>query len=93
MGIMCETSQNDYPWRWGLAAVENLTAVTDAQEGVTYYYLEPGQRGEVWGAVRMTEIIEARNPQPCWAGLIHEDVQIPQSQNNVGRREIRIEAR
>ncbi len=93
VGIMCETSQNDYPWRWGLAAVENLTAVTDAQEGVTYYYLEPGQRGEVWGAVRMTEIIEARNPQPCWAGLIHEDVQIPQSQNNVGRREIRIEAR
>lgn len=90
VGIMCETSQSDYPWRWALASEENLTAVYDEKEDVTYYYLEPGQRGEVWGAIRLTEIVEARNPQPCWAGLIHEDVQIPQSQNNVGRREIRI---
>ncbi|MBZ0309290.1 MAG: hypothetical protein K8I82_24710 [Anaerolineae bacterium] len=93
VGIMCETSQSNYPWRWAVAPSELLTAVYDEEEDVTYYYLEPGQRGEVWGAVRLSEIVEARNPQPCWAGLIHEDVQIPSSQDNVGRREIYIEPR
>jgi hypothetical protein len=93
VGIMCETSQSNYPWRWAVAPLKDLTPVYDAEEDVTYYYLQPGQRGEVWGAIRMTEIVKARNPQPCWAGLIHEDVQIPSNQDNVGRREVYIEPR
>jgi hypothetical protein len=37
----------------------------------------------------MTEI-EARNPQNCWAGLIHEDVEISIRNNNVGQREVEL---
>jgi hypothetical protein len=92
VGIMCDTSESDYPWRWALAPLEALTAVYDPQDDQTYYYLEAGQRAETWGAIRMTELIPARNPQPCWAGLIHEDVGIPARQNNVGRREIELAA-
>jgi hypothetical protein len=91
VGIMCDTSESDFPWRWALAPLEELTLVEDAS-GQTYYYLQPGQRAETWGAIRMTQRIEARNPQPCWAGLIHEDVGIPAQQNNVGRREVEVVA-
>ncbi|HVO71174.1 MAG TPA: hypothetical protein VMT24_14085, partial [Aggregatilineaceae bacterium] len=71
-------------------SLDQLTAVHDAETGHTYYYLEPGQRSEVWGAIRMTTIYSARNPQYCWAGLIHEDVGIPPFQSRVGEREIQL---
>jgi hypothetical protein len=90
VGIMCDTAESDYPWRWALAPLDELTQVYDPERDETYFYLEPGQRAESWGAIRMTELIEARNPQPCWAGLIHEDVGIPALQNNVGRREVEL---
>jgi hypothetical protein len=90
IGIMCDTSESDFPWRWALAPLDELTSVYDPERDETFYYLEPGQRAETWGAVRMTELVEARNPQPCWAGLIHEDVGIPANQNNVGRREVEL---
>ncbi|HLA45430.1 MAG TPA: hypothetical protein VJZ27_18415, partial [Aggregatilineales bacterium] len=90
VGIMCDTAESDFPWRWAAAPLDELTAEYDAESDETYYYMQPGQRAEVWGAVRMTEIIEARNPQVCWAGLIHEDVGIPPLQNSVGRREIEL---
>ena len=41
----------------------------------------------VWGAIRMTEI-EALNPQNCWAGLIHEFVEVSIRNTNVGSREV-----
>lgn len=90
IGINCDTAYSDFPWRWALAPEDELTAVYDAASDETYYYLLPGQRAEVWGAVRMTEILEARNPQACWAGLIHEDVGIPAFQSRVGAREVEI---
>ncbi len=90
VGLQCDTSENSYPWRWALGDLDELTEVYDAERDQTFYYLEPGARSEVWGAVRMTEIIDARNPQPCWAGLIHEQVGIPPRQNNVGAREIEL---
>jgi len=90
VGIKCDTSMSDFPWRWALAPEDELTAIYDQERDETYYYLLPGQRAEVWGAVRMTTLIDARNPQPCWAGLIHEDVGIPPNQNNVGRREVEL---
>jgi hypothetical protein len=38
----------------------------------------------------MTEIFKARNPQYCWAGLIHEEVEIPTSQSRLGARQIKL---
>jgi hypothetical protein len=92
VGIKCETSFSDFPWRWALAPLDELQAVYDEVDGKTYYYLLPGQRAEVWGAIRMTELRQAANPQDCWAGLIHEDVEIPAFQAEVGRREIELAA-
>lgn len=90
VGINCDTAYSDFPWRWALAPQDELEAVYDELTNETYYYMQPGQRAEVWGAVRMTEILKARNPQDCWAGLIHEDVGIPAFQSRVGAREIEL---
>jgi hypothetical protein len=85
VGIQCSTSSSAWPYRWGIGTPESLTQV-QSPDGNTYYYLMPGERSVVWGAVRMTELIAARNPQQCWAGLIHEDVAVPNP--NVGARDI-----
>ncbi|NLX10258.1 MAG: hypothetical protein GXY36_11430 [Chloroflexi bacterium] len=90
VGINCDTSLSDFPWRWAIAPQDELTEVYDEKNGETYYYLQPGQRAEVWGAIRMTELVRARNPQACWAGLIHEDVGIPALQSRVGAREVEL---
>jgi hypothetical protein len=81
VGLDCDTCMSDYPWRWALAPIEELTAVEI--DGQTYYYLMPGQRAVVHGGVRLTEIVESRNPQQFWAGLIHEDVGIAPLNNRV----------
>lgn len=90
VGINCQTAYSDFPWRWALGSLDELTAVHDDETNETYYYLMPGQRAEVWGAVRMTEVFKARNPQDCWAGLIHEEVEIPESQSRLGARQIKL---
>ena len=87
IGIQCATSLGSYPYRWAIAALDELEQVHDDASGNTYYYLPPKARTVVWGAIRMTTI-EARNPQNCWAGLIHEDVAISLRNNNVGMRSI-----
>ena len=89
VGIECETSQTSYPYRWAVGAFDDLTQVEDPVSGNTYYYLEPGQRSVVWGAVRLTEAISAANPQQCWAGLIHEGVTVVNQR--IGARDIKIE--
>jgi hypothetical protein len=91
VGIDCTTAETDYPWRWGLGTVETdgIYAETDPQSDNTYLFLEPGAQVVVWGAVRLTEI-EARNPQNCWAGLIHEDVEVSEQNRNVGSREVEL---
>lgn len=91
VGIDCTTAETDYPWRWGLGTAETdgIFTETDSQTGNTYLFLEPGAQVVVWGAVRLTDI-EARNPQNCWAGLIHEDVEVSLQNNNVGSREVRL---
>lgn len=90
VGLNCHTAYSDFPWRWALGPLNKLEIVYDAETDETYYYLPPGQRTETWGAIRMTEIRKARNPQDCWAGLIHEDVGIPAFQSRVGAREIEL---
>ncbi|PJF21704.1 MAG: hypothetical protein CUN56_09720 [Phototrophicales bacterium] len=88
VGIDCESAPESYPWRWAIGSAEDLVERYDPVSGNTYLYLEPGRRAEVWGAIRMTELIEAANPMNCWAGLIHEDVDM--INNVVGAREIEL---
>ena len=87
VGIQCETSITSFPYRWAIARDERLQEVLDEASQNTYRYLAPGERAIVWGAIRMTEV-KARNPQNCWAGLIHEDVAISLRNNHVGMRSI-----
>lgn len=89
VGIDCTTADSDYPWRWAIGTDEDLYEEEDPSTGIVHSYLPPGAQVVVWGAVRMTEI-EARNPQNCWAGLIHEDVEISLRNNNVGSREVEL---
>jgi len=89
VGIQCATSKTSYPYRWAVGTEDNLVDVYDEASGNTYQYLPAGERSLVWGAIRLTEV-EARNPQNCWAGLIHEDVEVSIRNNNVGARSILI---
>ncbi len=90
VGLNCSTSPTDFPWRWAIGSAEDLVAQVDPVSGKTYYYLPAGTRSVVWGAVRMTRLIEARNPQQCWAGLIHEDVEVSVRNARVGARDIEL---
>jgi len=89
VGIDCTTAMSDYPWRWALGDDKTLQVVHDAATGNTYRYLPAGAQAVVWGAVRMTDI-EAYNPQDCWAGLIHEQVEIAPVNQNVGARQVEL---
>jgi hypothetical protein len=89
VGIDCDTAEADYPWRWALGDADSLIEEVDPNTGNTYYYLPPHSRSVVWGAVRMTTI-ETRNPQNCWAGLIHEDVEVTDTNRVVGPRQIEL---
>lgn len=88
VGIQCETSELSYPWRWAIGTEDDLTTEVDPRTGNTYSYLMPGERSVVWGGIRMTDLIETFNPQDCWAGLIHERVEMTLQNTNVGRREV-----
>ncbi len=70
VGIHCENATTNYPWRW---AVGDETALVE-KDG--HLYLPPFTRATVTGGVRFAGLMGARNPQYCWAGLIHEDVEI-----------------
>jgi len=88
VGLDCDTCLSDYPWRWALGTPEELTAIE--VNGQSQYYLMPGQRVVVTGGVVLNDIVEARNPQYFWAGLIHEDVGIATINNRVDAHLIEI---
>jgi hypothetical protein len=90
VGLQCETSAESYPWRWALGDETTLMTEYDVTSGNTYLYLQPGERAEVWGAVRMTEYVPTTNPQNCYAGLIHEGVAVVNQV--VGTRAIQFES-
>jgi hypothetical protein len=90
IGINCQTTTVDFPWRWAVASPDELIVENDPVTGKPQYYLPAGARSTVWGAVRFTRIIEARNPQQCWAGLIHEDVRMENPR--IGARDIELVA-
>lgn len=85
LGIGYENALSDYPFRWGLGTPETLTEI-DGQ-----YYLMPGQRAVVQGSIRIVDRFGVRNPQPVWAGLIHEDVEIAEVNQRVDTQQIRVE--
>jgi hypothetical protein len=74
VGIHCDTSPIDHPWRWAVGGPDDLVEVTEG--GQTYYYLPAGARATVYGGIRFVDVVRARNPQYCYASLIHEDVEI-----------------
>jgi hypothetical protein len=86
IGIQCSTTTTSYPWRWSVGAKDELQTEVDPTSGATFYYLPAGAKSVVWGAIHMTDLVKARNPQQCWAGLIHEDVEVLNA--NVGSRDI-----
>jgi hypothetical protein len=89
VGIDCTTATSDYPWRWALGDDKTLQLATNPINSDTLRYLPAGAQAVVWGAVRMTDL-EAYNPQNCWAGLIHEQVEIAAVNNNVGARQVEL---
>lgn len=89
VGLDCDTAGSVYPWRWRIGDDSALVTETDPNTGNTFTYLPPGARATVWGAVRMSQI-EVRNPQNCWAGLIHEDVEVSSLNDYVGPRQVEL---
>jgi hypothetical protein len=89
VGIDCTTAASDFPWRWAIGTDDDLVTIVDPDTGKAQKYLPPSESAVVWGAIRMTEI-EVRNPQDCWVGLIHEQVEVSLRNNNVGRREVEL---
>ena len=74
VGVHCENSSIDHPWRWAVGGPDDLVEVVEG--GQTYYYLPAGARAIVTGGIRFVDVLGARNPQYCYASLIHEDVEI-----------------
>lgn len=72
VGIGFENEITNYPYRWAVGSPEDLTEIDG------HYYLMPGDRAVVTGGIRLTNVFGVRNPQPVWAGLIHEDVEVSQ---------------
>jgi hypothetical protein len=74
VGIHCETSPIDHPWRWAVGGPDDLVEVVEG--GESYFYLPAWGRAIVTGGIRFVDVVPARNPQYCYASLIHEDVEI-----------------
>ncbi len=89
IAIHCETSPIDHPWRWAVGGPDDLVEVD--HHGERYYYLPAGARALVTGGVRFVDYVEARNPQYCYASLIHEDVEISMINYRVDPVNLRIE--
>jgi hypothetical protein len=89
VGIMCQTCESDYPWRWALGTPKTLTVIPD-ELGRTQYYLMPNQRATVTGGIVLDRIVESLNPQYFWAGLIQEFVGIAPINQRVDQEFVRI---
>lgn len=85
VAIGYENELKDYPYRWAIGNLEDLEKIGD------YYYLMPGRQAVVTGGIRVVDVFGERNPQPVWAGLIHEDVEIAQFNTRVDPHEILVE--
>ena len=80
-----ENELTNYPFRWAVGNPEELEEIDG------YLYLMPGQRAVITGGIRVVGPFGDRNPQPMWAGLIHEDVEISQFNNRVNPHAILVD--
>ncbi|MCA9933480.1 MAG: hypothetical protein KC415_06125, partial [Anaerolineales bacterium] len=85
LAIGYENEISNYPYRWAVGGADDL------QEIDGYTYLMPGERAVVTGGIRLTNVFGDRNPQPVWAGLIHEDVEISEFNNRVDSHSILVD--
>lgn len=85
VAIGYENQLSDYPYRWAVGDAGALEMIDG------YPYLMPGQRAVVSGGIRIMGPLGQRNPQPVWAGLIHEDVEISEFNNRVDVQSILID--
>ena len=90
VGIRCETSTIDFPYRWAVGSAADLVEQIDPRTGETFLYLPANSQSVVWGAIHMTDLIERQNPQNCWAGLIQEEVEVSLRNAYVGARQIEL---
>jgi hypothetical protein len=80
-----ENELTNYPFRWALGNLEDLEVIDG------YTYLMPGERAVITGGIRVVGPFGDRNPQPIWAGLIHEDVEISEFNNRVDPQQILVD--
>ncbi len=85
VAIGFENELTTYPYRWAIGNPEDLERIDDN------YYLMPGARAVVTGSIRVVDVFGVRNPQPIWAGLIHEDVEISEFNNRVDAQDILVD--
>lgn len=85
VAIGYENEISNYPYRWAVGNLEELEKIGD------YYYLMPGERAVITGTIRVVGPFGERNPQPIWAGLIHEDVEISEVNNRVDPHELLVD--
>lgn len=85
VGIGYENEITNYPYRWAVGSLEDLEEIDG------HYYLMPGERAVVSGGIRLTNVFGNRNPQPVWAGLIHEDVEVSQFNARVNPAAIQVD--
>jgi hypothetical protein len=80
-----ENELTNYPFRWAVGSPDDLQVIDG------YTYLMPGERAVVTGGIRVVGLFGDRNPQPMWAGLIHEDVGISEFNNRVDPHEVLVD--
>ncbi|MFK7804135.1 MAG: hypothetical protein AB8G95_21050, partial [Anaerolineae bacterium] len=85
IAIGFENELSNYPFRWAVGSEEDLVEIDG------FHYLMPGERSLVTGGIRIVGPFGERNPQPIWAGLIHEDVEVSQFNNRVDPKSILID--
>jgi hypothetical protein len=85
VAIGYENEITNYPYRWAVGNPEDLVEIDG------YTYLMPGERVLITGGIRLVNVFGDRNPQPVWAGLIHEDVGIAEFNTRVDPHEITVD--
>jgi len=85
VAIGFENELTNYPFRWAVGNPEDLQRIDG------YSYLMPGARAVITGGIRVVDVFGDRNPQPMWAGLIHEDVAIAEFNNRVDPQAILVD--
>lgn len=80
-----EDEIRNYGFRWATGSRDELTQIGD------HYYLMPDQQVVITGGVRVVNELGERNPQPMFAGLIHEDVEIAQFNDRVNPKAVQID--